>query len=200
MNKTIHQLNEISQIQNEDEFVVFDTAAGNSKKYKFEAMRFPIGMIISYYGTTSPSSHWLICDGRDTTGTDEELAIVYPGLYALLGDSNVLPDLQECVMVGIGHNRTNIFDSSEPNPATQQLGTQIHDEYQLGQFKDDQLQDHTHAYLKGQTVNRDLSGHWVDVMYNPSSTAQTGTVDTAYRSGATTHGRQIGINFLIRAD
>lgn len=168
------------------------TAAKVSLYDQLFAASLPIGIIMPYMGASAPSSAWLVCDG--TTFDETE----YAELYALLG-SNVLPDLQECTIVGIGHNRTNIFDSSETNPSTQQVGTQVHDEYNLGQFKDDQLQDHTHAYLKGQTVNRDLSGHWVEVMYNPSSTAQTGTVDTAYRSGATTRGRQVGVNFIIKA-
>lgn len=50
----------------------------------------PIGSIMSYGGTTAPSG-WLLCDGRDTTGTTEELFIKYPALYTYLGNSNILP-------------------------------------------------------------------------------------------------------------
>jgi hypothetical protein len=49
-----------------------------------------IGAISSFYGPVS-NNNWLLCDGRDTTGTAEELATHYPALYTYLGNSNVLP-------------------------------------------------------------------------------------------------------------
>ena len=53
----------------------------------------PLGTIAAYYGTTDPSGgKWLICDGRDTTGTVIELETHYPSLYLFLGGTNVLPD------------------------------------------------------------------------------------------------------------
>lgn len=52
----------------------------------------PVGVIVSYYGTVAPDG-WFICNGTDTTGTENELAVKYPKLYKVLGNSNVLPDL-----------------------------------------------------------------------------------------------------------
>jgi hypothetical protein len=49
-----------------------------------------IGAISSFYGPVS-NNNWLLCDGRDTTGTAEELRTHYPALYTYLGNSNVLP-------------------------------------------------------------------------------------------------------------
>ena len=50
----------------------------------------PVGAVQGFaLGTQSPN--WLLCDGRDTTGTAEELATHYPALYTYLGNSNVLP-------------------------------------------------------------------------------------------------------------
>ena len=60
----------------------------------------PIGIIFPYYGDTSPNPTWLICDGRDTTGTPEELEVYYPLLYAQLGYSNKLPDLRHRFLEG----------------------------------------------------------------------------------------------------
>lgn len=52
----------------------------------------PVGTICSYLGTSDPvDGNWLICDGRDTSGTAIELETYYPSLYMFLGASNVLP-------------------------------------------------------------------------------------------------------------
>ena len=52
----------------------------------------PLGSTMSYLGTTDPANgKWLICDGRDTTGTAVELETHYPNLYMFLGGTNVLP-------------------------------------------------------------------------------------------------------------
>lgn len=54
----------------------------------------PLGSTMSYLGNTDPSDgKWLICDGRDTTGTAIELETHYPSLYMFLGGTNVLPEI-----------------------------------------------------------------------------------------------------------
>lgn len=83
-----------------------------------------VGSLIMKYKKIQPKN-CLYCDGRDTTGTDEELRIYYPALYMYLG-SNVLPDYRECVMVGAEQNTTDTIAT--------------HDVYTQGQFKDDQMQ------------------------------------------------------------
>lgn len=50
----------------------------------------PVGAVMPFANGTT-SEDWLLCDGRDTTGTNEELATHYPALYTYLGNSNVLP-------------------------------------------------------------------------------------------------------------
>ena len=51
-----------------------------------------LGSVMSYLGNTDPSDgKWLVCDGRDTTGTAIELETHYPSLYMFLGGTNVLP-------------------------------------------------------------------------------------------------------------
>ena len=141
----------------------------------------PVGSVTAYFGSTAPTG-WFICDGTDTTGTADELQTNYPALYALLGNTNVLPDLRECVIVGIGQNTTNNISD--------------HDVYALGEFKDDQLQSHTHSYTKFNTrkdVNWSSSQQiWVGV-----SSENTGT--PTGRTGTTTHGKQVGLNYIIKA-
>lgn len=52
----------------------------------------PLGSTVSYLGNTDPSDgKWLICDGRDTTGTAIELETHFPSLFMFLGGTNVLP-------------------------------------------------------------------------------------------------------------
>ena len=78
-----------------------------------------------------------------------------------------------------------------------------HDTYTLGQFKDDQLQNHVHYY--SQTSGSE-SGSVVTSNDGrlPSHTAKTTDVRTftnwnvAIRTGTTTHGKQKGVNFIIK--
>lgn len=138
----------------------------------------PIGSVFAYYGSTSPDGY-LICDGStfDTS--------LYPDLYLFLG-SDILPDLRECTLVGVGQNTTHTIAA--------------HDEYTLGQFKDDQLQGHEHKEnLHGG------SGSYVGGTVNSSSTSYNtlGIVADAThgtpRVGTTTHGKQVGVNYIIKA-
>lgn len=54
----------------------------------------PVGTVAGYEGISDPADgQWLICDGRDTTGTNIELQTYYPSLYTFLGGTNVLPEI-----------------------------------------------------------------------------------------------------------
>ncbi len=139
--------------------------------------------------TQDVPSGYLACNGNPITAAN------YPRLYAKIGGQ--LPDMRECVPVGIGHNQTNVFDATETDPGTGSAGTQNHDEYTLGQFKDDQLQNHRHRV------------DWADGVRNPNAPITgvfTGYGTFAYvgstaecRTGTTTHGKQIGVNWIIKA-
>lgn len=74
----------------------------------------PIGVIFPLYSNTVPTG-FLPCNG--VTFDAEQ----YSSLYNLLG-SNVLPDLRECTLVGIGENSTDSITT--------------HDTFTLGQFKE----------------------------------------------------------------
>lgn len=87
------------------------------------------GTLKATFATTAPDG-WFMCVGTDTTGTEIQLSTCYPNLYDILG-SNVIPDLRECGIVGAGRNAL--------------LSILTHDVYEVGQFKDDIVRDHTHS-------------------------------------------------------
>jgi microcystin-dependent protein len=105
----------------------------------FAAMQssFPVGAVIPFAGASAPQG-FLLCDGHSYAPTDP----LYANLFAVIGTTyggdgvstfNV-PDLRETVPVGVGSS----------NRAALQ-----HDTYTLGQFKDDQFQEHAHnVYVK----------------------------------------------------
>ena len=163
----------------------------------------PLGSVMSYLGTTDPSDgKWLICDGRDTTGTAIELETHYPSLYMFLGGTNVLPDLREIVFVGAGQNGTETIAN--------------HDVYTVGQFKDDQIQNITgQIYIdelasgygsgsytpKGAFANLGTKGNTTTRYNSASGNYKTYDFDASRvaRAGTTTHGKQIGVNYIIKA-
>ena len=101
--------------------------------------------------------------------------------------------------MGAGHNETNVFDSTEEDPNTGNLGTQDHDIYTVGQFKDDQMQNHAHQiWAHGYDANSTSHG---------STAGDDSTASHSYkewmvlkgREGTTTHGKQLGVNYIIKS-
>jgi len=113
-----------------------------------------------------------------------------------LGDGSstfTLPDLRESAPVGIG---------------TRGVGVAA-DTYNLGQFKDDQLQGHYHATISnanyvyasgpaGTIASIPVTGgsfqYSAGVIGSPSSDGSNGTP----RTGTTTRGKRLGVNFIIK--
>lgn len=151
----------------------------------------PTGIITPYGGSTPPTG-WLLCQGQ-AVSRDE-----YADLFGVIGTAygagdgsttfNV-PDLRETVPVGSG---------------TRGSGVATHDTYSVGTFKDDQLQQHTHyafpdnkngwsLYFSnisdGKTVRADST--------EVNNAKPTGNVYSG-RSGTTTHGKQLGVNYIIK--
>ena len=136
----------------------------------------------------------MICDGGDgsglSTGTETFDTTKYSKLYSFLG-TNKVPDLRECVPVGVGQNSTFTIGN--------------HDIYTLGQFKDDQFQGHEHRMynVSASWDNRNGRRTGDSWIYN-LTTKDTGDIidKTDYgtaRYGTTTHSKQIGVNYLIKA-
>lgn len=145
-----------------------------------------VGALRPTYAVSAPDG-WFMCNGRDTTGTADELETSFPNLYNLLG-SNVLPDLRECALVGAGRNALDTIA--------------VHDVYDLGEFKDDQIQSHTH------TVSGFWGDGWIASIPTMSSnvlamvnggTNTKGTSASSGRSDSVTRGKRKGVNYIIKA-
>lgn len=194
---------------------------------KFSDLIEPVATIKEYAGTTVPEWH-LFCLGQLL------LISKYPKLYKELGGASSpwlrgdepagyfrAPDLRECVIVGVGKNTTLIFDNTEYDPATGTAGTQDHDVYALGEFKDDQQQRIT-GEIFPVTTSRENHGNvqYSGAFYITSHDkgAETGNnaervnmgidssrvVRTGYNQSQvlvgsnTTHGKQVGLNYIIK--
>ena len=148
----------------------------------------PTGVIMPYGGSIAPNGY-LLCDGAAVSRTD------YADLFAVIGTSygtgddsttfNV-PDLRECVPVGAGN--------SERSSSV----LKAHDTYTVGQFKDDQLQNHSHTYTAPSYGGVYTSG---SREYAATSTSFTGSVSSynyGGRYGAVTRGKRLGVNYIIK--
>ena len=146
----------------------------------------PVGSLLHTYKKSNPSGY-LYCDGSTFDQTK------YPLLYAYLG-SNVLPDYRECVEVGAEQNTTDTIAT--------------HDVYTEGQFKDDQLQNHTHNLSLSEDGDYKLSRGYTTGGNQRYSLPDSMTDDdyplwasTIYngRHGTTTHGKQKAVFVYIKA-
>ena len=108
--------------------------------------------------------------------------------FILKKRSFYLPDLRECVPVGAGEST--------------RAGIAAHDVYTVGQFKDDQLQGHIHHYKAWnvEQMGRDPPGNYLARNRYATSTSvpQSDGVNGTPRTGTTTHGKQVGVNYLIK--
>lgn len=166
------------------------------------ALSTPVGSIIAY-GGGEDIDDWLICNGRSFSPEQ------YPRLFNVIGysygrdgDNFRIPDLRESVPVGAGHNETNVFDSTEEDPNTGNPGTQNHDEYTVGQFKDDQFQGHKHQVALSEQKHNGSMQNENNVMtggITSTSSPVSDGINGAPRIGSTTHGKQLGVNYIIKS-
>jgi microcystin-dependent protein len=175
---------------------------------KFADLIEPVSSMKMYAGSSAYTPRWhLFCLGQTVPIAD------YPQLYERLGGAASpwntgtipagqfrVPDMRECVPVGVRKNTTRVFDSTELDPSTGTHGTQNHDLYTVGEFKDDQFQGHKHNFtaqikLGGSDEGTEgaVSTH-TSITTSPVSDGTNGTP----RTGTTTHGKQVGLNYIIK--
>lgn len=158
--------------------------------YDIEAYKNPIptGSVIPFAGETPPEG-FLLCNGQEVS------RITYARLFSVIGeiygkgDSSTtfnLPDYCETVLVGAGtSSRSNI---------------RAHDIYAVGEFKDDQMQGHRHnvsTFLYKQGTNGPAGNYFDYSNIETSDPVNDGTNGTP-RTGSTTHGKQVGVNYIIK--
>lgn len=161
----------------------------------------PVGTVLPFAGNTAPEG-FLFTEGQ------EILRNAYQNLFAVIGttygagDGETtfnLPDYRETVFVGAGQNA--------------KLDIKAHDVYGLGQFKDDQLQGHFHILGDKWSVENSGLGRGKAGGKNFAAAANTAasgveieralrliedTENGIPRTGTTTHGKQIGIRYIIK--
>ena len=153
-----------------------------------------LGMIVPFF-IKRERSGYLFCDGSrfDTTK--------YPLLYAELG-TDILPDCREVGLTGAEKNTTYIFDSTETDPRTGQAGTQNHDVFTQGEFKDDQVQEHYHNIGTNDTT-LDYSGTTATTGQNLGGFYIGGTElktrGESGRKGTVTRGKSLAVYWYIKA-
>lgn len=146
----------------------------------------PIGEIHAFGGSVIPSGY-LLCDGQTVSRT------VYAELFAVIGTAfgegdgsttfNV-PDLRECVLVGAGEStRAEIAE---------------HDVYTVGEFKDDQVGLYNARINNRYGGSSSGSGLYTESRVSPFADWLR-NVTNDYRNGTTTHGKQLGVNYIIKA-
>jgi microcystin-dependent protein len=166
---------------------------------------------------TTPTLGWLECNGQAISRSIYEKLFskfstqLYDSdpTHTLLsrygtGDGDTtfnLPDYRECALVGVGSNGTFITD----------MNTQNHEIHTLGEFKDDALQGHYHAPLStninnkailtnygiGSSASLSTSGGAANLAKSTGEAITDGTHGTP-RTDYTTHGKQIGVIYLIK--
>lgn len=164
------------------------------ERYDIEPFKnpIPVGTVLHFAGSTAPEG-FLFTVGQEVSRS------AYPSLFAVIGtkygegDGKTtfnLPDYREVVFVGAGQNV--------------KLDINAHDVYELGQFKDDQLQGHYHTIYGGwdygqggkilQTTPQGEASNLTEKKGDIVTDDKNGTP----RTGSTTHGKQIGINYIIK--
>jgi microcystin-dependent protein len=158
----------------------------------------PIGVIDMFAMGAVPDS-WLECNGAEISRT------TYAPLFAVIGttwgagDGSTtfnLPDLREATPTGVGTNTTQAIAA--------------HNAVVLGEFQDDQLEDHKHINY---VPSRDTGGmygnagtssnnYWLDPGFATGQNNALPLTSDPYsgRTGTTTHGKQVGVVFAIKAE
>lgn len=166
----------------------------------------PIGSVIACAVVDPNNAAWLECNGQSVPRAD------YPTLFNLFNTQtqNVggvdktlleiygyadsthfnLPDYREVALVGAGQN------------ATEGNNLATHDVYTVGQFKDDQIQDHSHPLGAVSNIasgtGKAASDYTIATLANSTQPQGTFSVRSEFRKGTVTRGKHKGVKFIVK--
>lgn len=163
----------------------------------------PVGSITMYGGSTAPTG-WLLCNGAAVSRTTYANLFTAIGTTWGVGDNSTtfnLPDMREASPYGVG--------TFSAVTGTTHGSITEHDALTLGSFGDDREQGHLHdiydgiasgGSAKGPTSAMTTYTRALSTISGYSATTPTsdGTNGTP-RTGKTTRGKIIGVNFIIKA-
>ena len=150
----------------------------------------PTGVILPYGGTSAPTG-WLLCDGTAVSRwTYRRLFVVIGTTFgADNGSTFKVPNMKGVSLTGVGSQIINDRSKTGPN---------------LGEVREDQFQGHRHGFNPGATDTGRTgkadggtgtsSYHDNTMVEDPITDGSNGTP----RTGAYTHGPEIGVNFIIK--
>ena len=153
----------------------------------------PVGSILLFAGSSAPAG-WLLCQGQAISRTTYATLFAVIGTTFGAGDGSTtfnLPDFRESSPVGAGQYSAVTGTTHGAISAS--------NSYALGQFKDDQVQEHVHSSFSGDGQNWNDNAPGSGYYYMANGAWRNGSGVTNARVGTTTHGKQLGINFMIRA-
>lgn len=172
----------------------------------------PVGTILPFAGNNVPSNLYAFCNGQTLNNADGTYNDLENALGTAWGNTPgdglvKLPDLRECVLVCCGQRASGISN---------------HDIYNVGEFKNDRYASHSHGNdfnvtgggtvtiptltvsTDGKGVEYPANGYADSVrVLKVGSTSQTinvGFSGSIYASGSgnVTHGKQVGVYYIIK--
>lgn len=162
-------------------------------KFSGKIVSLPAG-VIQMYGAASAPSGWLLCDGTSYLQAD------YPDLFAIIGTTFGSAD-------GTHFNVPNFQGVSPTGVGSQTINTRAKAGPALGAVREDQTQGHLHSIATNTAGGGGASAAGNTGVFNATPIVVTGygisapITDGANgtpRTGAYTHGPEIGVNFIIK--
>ncbi|MBQ1777095.1 MAG: tail fiber protein, partial [Acidaminococcaceae bacterium] len=140
---------------------------------------------------------WLVCEHQSLLRADYPKLLSYFQTHKIGSDTMLdvfgyadadhfyLPDTREVALVGAGQNDSDTIAT--------------HDVYTVGEFKDDQLQNHRHYSIFSQYLTNYSGGQFSSVQI-PGTDNNGGIngVTSSYRAGTTTRGKSKGVKYIIK--
>ena len=152
----------------------------------------PSGSMLPFAGSASPTG-WLLCDGQAVSRTTYATLFATIGTTWGAGDGSTtfnLPDMRAAAPVGAG---------TSDKYATNETKT-------LGAYENDQVETHGHTlnnWTGGQYAgnSNNMGADWLQYVPGNATVSSAGSsvgVQNSGRSGTTTRGKQVVVNYIIK--